>query len=139
MGRLTRAVAAILGSGYLATGAWAILAPTNWVHSYPGFGRHWLDAADAGSPHLIADTAAGFLAVGVALLTAAVLGRRPAMQVGGLALLAHALPHFVHHLSHPDPHLPTIDVVVGVWGIAIQAAVGLALFAAAARPEREAT
>ena len=60
---------------------------------------------------------------------------RPVIQLALVTQLAQALPHFVFHITHPDKALATVDVLVGVWGIAAQCAVAAALFVAVSRSE----
>jgi hypothetical protein len=123
---LARVAAGALGVANLFTGAWALAAPRHWFEHYPGFGHHWVaDQGGAMNGHLVADTGAGFVAVGIALVLACIWWRVPAPQIALVALIAHAVPHFVHHVTHAPAHdLSTVDSIVGIWGIAAQAAVG---------------
>ena len=132
--RIARTVLAILGLLNVGTGGWALISPGSWYANYPGFGRHWLPSTGPFNEHLASDAGAGFLAVGVALLIAAVWMARPVVQLALVTQLAQALPHFVFHITHPDNALATADVLVGVWGIAAQSAVAVALFVAVSRP-----
>jgi hypothetical protein len=89
--------------------------------------------------HLVTDSGAGFLAIGAALLVAALWMARPAIITALAAVLAQGVPHFIFHISHPDSALGTIDVVVGVWGIGFECAVALALAVMVARWGRSST
>lgn len=129
-----RGVVGLIGFAYVVTGSWALIAPTQWVRSYPGFGRHWLRPEDAASTHFVADAGAGFLAVGLVLLVAVAVAHRVGLQIAAIALAAHAGPHFVHHLAHPDRQLPTVDVLLGVWGLALQAVGALVALIWLSRP-----
>ena len=122
-----RALLAILAVVNLETGLWALIDPGGWFGAYPGFGRHWVAAQGPFNEHLAVDAGAGFLAVGVALAVAAVWMRRPAVVVALIVLLAHAVPHFAFHVSHPVRSLSVADTLLGVWGIALEALVAVAL------------
>ena len=122
-----RVLLAILAAVNLETGVWAVADPGGWFRTYPGFGRHWLTVQGPFNEHLAVDAGAGFLAVGTALAVAAVWMRRSAVVVALIVLLAHAVPHFAFHVSHPVRGLSVVDTVVGVWGIALEALVGVTL------------
>jgi hypothetical protein len=128
-----RALVAAFGVSYVATGAWALAAPRSWVRNYPGFGRHWIDAAAAHSLHTVGDGGAGFVAVGVGLVLAVAWWSRPTVQMATTLLAVHALLHFAFHLLHPDPDLATLDLVLGVWGLAAQGLVAVVLLVLASR------
>jgi hypothetical protein len=122
-----RVVLAILALLDIGTGLWAILAPADWYANFPGLGRHWVVSTGPLNEHLVTDAGAGFLAIGAALLVAALWMARPAIITALAAVLAQGVPHFVFHISHPDSALGTVDVVVGVWGIGFECAVALVL------------
>jgi hypothetical protein len=110
---------------HLVIGLWAILAPQRWFDSFPGFGPRLVAAEPPYNHHLVSDVGAGFLAIGVALLVAAVWGRRAGIQVALIALAAFTLPHVIFHASHPADALTTFENVVN-W---LALASGLALAA----------
>lgn len=125
-----------LGTFDLLTGIWAIMDPAGWQRFYPGFGRMWVVAQGGGlNDHLAADVGAGFFAVGAVMIAAAVLRHHfVALALAAVAASAHALPHFLFHLTHPPARqLPPFDRVVGVWGLALKAAIGVVVAAAACR------
>jgi hypothetical protein len=128
-----RAVLALLALLDIGTGLWAVLAPADWYANFPGLGRHWVVSTGPLNEHLVTDAGAGFLAIGAALLVAALWMARPAIITALAAVLAQGVPHFIFHISHPDSALGTIDVVLGVWGIGFECAVALALVVVVAR------
>jgi hypothetical protein len=134
-----RAVLALLALLDIGTGLWAVLAPADWYANFPGLGRHWVVSTGPLNEHLVTDAGAGFLAIGAALLVAALWMARPAIITALVAVLAQGVPHFMFHISHPDSALGTIDVVVGVWGIGFECAVALALAVVVARWGRSST
>jgi hypothetical protein len=128
-----RAVLAVLALLDIGTGLWAVLAPADWYTNFPGLGRHWVVSTGPLNEHLVTDAGAGFLAIGAALLVAALWMARPAIITALAAVLAQGVPHFIFHISHPDSALGTIDVVIGVWGIGFECAVAFALAVVVAR------
>jgi hypothetical protein len=133
--RLSRAVLLALAATQLGTGSWALVAPTHWYRNYPGFGRHWLTPAGPFNEHLSADAGAGFLATGAALLIASIWFERRVVQTALIVFLAQAIPHFLHHITHPVDAYSALDVVVGVWGIAFEAAIAMAALIVVSRAQ----
>ncbi|MEY2424327.1 MAG: hypothetical protein QOI95_4394 [Acidimicrobiaceae bacterium] len=131
----TRVAVGALGAINLITGTWALVAPRHWFEHYPGFGHHWVvEQGGAANAHLAADTGAGFLAVGVALALACIWWRRTVVQLPLVVLIAHTVPHFLHHVTHPPARsMSLLDEVVGIWGIAAEAAVGTSMLVAVMR------
>jgi len=127
---------AIVGVIDVVTGAWALIDPRGWYDNFPGFGHHWVSGQ--GGPfneHLASDAGAGFLAVGVILLVGALIGSPLSMRLAALALLLHALPHFLFHVAHSPEHLSSSDKAAGTYGLLAQALIG-AVTLVAARPSR---
>jgi hypothetical protein len=110
---------------HLAIGLWAILAPRRWFDSFPGFGPALVAAEPPFNEHLVTDVGAGFLAVGVALLVAAVWARRAGVQVALIAFAAFTLPHVIFHASHPADALTTFENVMNP--LALASGLGLAV------------
>jgi AhpD family alkylhydroperoxidase len=94
-----RAGLLILGLPQLAIGLWALISPRGWFDSFPGAGEHWLGAYGAYNAHLATDVGAGFVAIGVVMILAAVWLERRAVQVALVGYLAYDLPHFIYHLG----------------------------------------
>ena len=107
------------------TGGWAVVDPGGFYDDYPGFGRHWVSTQGPYNEHLVTDAGAGFLAVGVVLIVAAMWGRRVAVQIAALALIVHSVPHFIFHLTNPDDDISTADRAIATWGLALEALIGL--------------
>jgi len=118
---------AVFAAVSLFTGLWAVIDPAGWFRSYPGFGHHWVSVQGGFDRHLATDAGAGFVAVGVVLLVAFVWPRRPSVVAAGTALVAHSIPHFVFHLTHPVAGFPALDTLFAVWGILAEVVAGLAL------------
>jgi hypothetical protein len=117
----------------LVTGVWAVVDPSGWYADFPGFGRHWVSANGPFNHHLTVDAGAGFLAVGVLLLVAAVRLDRRAVQLSLVALLVHEVPHLLYHLAHTPAALSGGDVVLGAGGLAFEVALGAVLLALVTR------
>jgi len=122
-GRIARVGLILLGGPQLAIGVWALLAPRNWYESFPGGGNEWLPLYGSYDEHLATDVGATFLALGLALILAAVWLDRRAVQLALVAYLAYQVPHFVYHLGADDA-LSGGDRVLN--GVALAAAVAAA-------------
>ncbi len=109
----------------LVIGSWAILAPRSWFDSFPGFGPALVAAEPPYNHHLASDVGAGFFAVGVGLLVAAIWARRAGVQVALITFAAFTLPHVIFHATHPADALTTFENVMN----ALALAGGLALAA----------
>jgi hypothetical protein len=46
------------------------------------------------------------------------------MRLAALALLAHALPHFIFHAAHSPEHLSDGDKAAGTYGLLAEAVIG---------------
>jgi hypothetical protein len=122
----------------LFTGLWAVLAPASWFRAYPGLGRDWI--AGAGGPynmHLSVDAGAGFLAVGIVTLLAAVWLDRRVVQVAAIAVLVADGPHFLFHVLHPSGY-PVLDEIFGVGGLGALCLIAIGVLLALRAPSREA-
>ena len=93
----------VLAIPQLAIGFWAVIAPENWYSRFPGFDPRLIAADPPFNEHLATDTGAGFLATGVALVVAALLGRRSGALVALAGYFAFAIPHAVFHSAHRHP------------------------------------
>jgi hypothetical protein len=121
-----RVLLAIVGGLDAGTGGWALIDPRGWYDDFPGFGHHWVSGqGGAFNEHLASDAGAGFLAVGVLLVVAAVLGTPLAMKLAALALLAHSVPHFIFHVTNSPEHLSGGDKAAGTYGLLAEAVVGV--------------
>lgn len=129
---LVRGALALLAIGPLMTGIWAIVDPSGWYTNFPGLGRHWIAAEGPFNHHLIVDAGAGFLAVGVLVLVAAVWARREVMQVAIVAYLFHVVPHFVYHATHPVD-LSAADKLLGIGSLGAQTALAVITLIAVSR------
>jgi hypothetical protein len=99
----------LLAAPALYTGIWAIADPHGWFVSYPGFGHHWTVAFGTFNEHLATDTGAGFVAVGVAVLYAAVRLQKPIVRLALLVYLAFSIPHLIFHVLGPRSSLSNFD------------------------------
>lgn len=135
-----RAALAFLAAIELSTGVWAILAPGNWFRSFPGLGRHWV--IGQGGPlntHLAVDSGSGFLAVGFVVVLAMVWAERRVIQTAAVAVLAHGLPHFLFHVTHPArPAYAFVDLLFGVGGLGFLCVVAAGILIALRAPTRQA-
>lgn len=131
-----RVILVIVGLIDGATGMWALVDPQGWFDKFPGFGHHWVSGqGGAFNEHLASDAGAGFLAVGIVVVVGALIGSPLAMRLAALALLAHALPHFLFHLAHSPAHLSHGDKTAATYGLLVEAVIG-AFALVGARPRR---
>ena len=131
-----RVVLGVVGLLDGVTGGWALIDPRGWFDTFPGFGHHWVSGqGGAFNEHLASDAGAGFLAVGLVLVVAALMGSPLAMRLAALVLLVHALPHFVFHAANSPEHLSRGDKAAGTYGLLAEAVIGAAALIGA-RPRR---
>lgn len=98
----------------LVTGAWAVVAPQHWFDHFPGIGPTLVAAEPPYNAHLATDAGAGFLAAGVAVAVASILGRRMLMLFALGVYAVGALPHVLYHAINQSPALSTAENAVGV-------------------------
>lgn len=97
---------------FLFVGLWATISPRSFYEDFPGAGRRWLAGDGPFNAHLAGDTGAGFLAVGVVLLLAAVWMERRLVVGACLAAAVHGAAHLLVHLREPNAALESVDVAV---------------------------
>jgi AhpD family alkylhydroperoxidase len=125
-GRVLRAGLLALAIPQLVIGAWALLAPRGWYENFPGAGNEWLPLYGSFDEHLATDVGSTFVALGLALILAAIWLDRRAIQLALVAYLAYQLPHTAYHLG-ADDRLSSGDQVLNaaVLVAAVAAAAGL--------------
>jgi hypothetical protein len=112
-------MAVVLAPGQLLTGLWALFATKGWFDDFPGVGPALVAAEPPYNQHLAADTGAGFLAVGVALVAAAVWGKRSGVLVALVTFAAFDIPHLTYHVTHRALTLSTGAQVMSVALLAV--------------------
>jgi len=133
--RFVRGVLAFLAIGPLIAGIWAVIDPLGWYKNFPGLGRHWILVEGPFDRHLVIDSGAGFLAVGVLALVAMVWAKREVIQVALVAYLFNVVPHFVYHLIHRAGGLSTTDRLLSVGNLGVEAALAvITLIVTSSRP-----
>ena len=111
-------IAVTLAGPQLVVGLWAVLAPTNWFESFPGFDPRLVAAEPPFNQHLATDAGAGFLATGVMLLVAAIWANRAAIHIALLGYVAFTVPHVLYHATHPADALTGAEDVVNTLTLA---------------------
>ena len=128
-----------LGLPNAAAGLWAVLAPTSWYDSFPGWDPRLVAAEPPFNEHLVTDAGAGLLASGLVLLAAAWLGDRRTVRFGVAAFLVFAVPHTSWHALNESPGLTSSEDAQNVATLVFSLVVGIVLLVAAGRSERPAT
>jgi DMSO/TMAO reductase YedYZ heme-binding membrane subunit len=82
---------------------------------------------------LVGDAGAGFFAVGVLLLIALVWMRRELVIAAFAVVVAHTLPHFLYHLTHPVRVLSSTDTAMSTGGLGLVTVVAVICLVAVAR------
>lgn len=95
---LVRAGLILLGALHLSWGVPAVLAPRWFFDTFPGLGHAWTAAYPPYNVHLVVDLGAGFVTLGVLLLTAAWLADRRVTTVVLSGLLIFSALHLIFHL-----------------------------------------
>jgi membrane glycosyltransferase len=133
--RVLRGGLALLGVLHLSWGIAATTAPKWFFETFPGFGERWTAAYPPYNEHLLVDVGAAFTALGVLLLTAAVLADRRVTTVVLLGVIVFSGLHLAFHardhggLSGMSLSLSLTSLVAGVLA-------PLALLVLARRPRR---
>lgn len=119
--------------GYLALvslqiGVWAQFAPRSFYDDFPGLGRAWVAIDGPYNEHLVRDVGGLNLALAAVLIVAMVTLSRPVIIAASIASLLYGVPHLVYHIAHADS-LATSDAVISLGGLALFAAIPIALIA----------
>jgi len=122
-----RAFGIALALPLVVIGVWARITPRGWFEDFPGFGPALAAAEPPYNEHLVTDVAAGFLAIGVLLLGACLLGGPAEMRLAAAGYALFGLPHLVYHAAHPSSLLSTSGNVLNVVLLAAQVAGGILL------------
>jgi hypothetical protein len=113
----TRVLGAVIGAFYLATGAWAFLAPLSFFNSVATFAPLNI--------HLLHD--AGAFQIGLGLVLTVTVAMRAPLRVPLIAVLGASVLHLLAHVEdvrlggHPTTDLPVLAL------ICIALAVGLVI------------
>jgi len=123
--------------GYLALisleiGLWAQFAPRSFYDNYPGLGRAWIAVDGPYNEHLVRDVGGLNLGLAAVLIVALVTLSRTTILAASLASLLYGVPHLVYHIAHADL-LSGSDVVVSLGGLALFAAIPVALIVVSRR------
>lgn len=99
--RIRLAIVFTLAVPQALIGVWAVLRPEHWFEHFPGIDPRLVAAHPPFNEHLAADAGSGFLATGVTLLVAAVVGHVIAIRIALLAYALLAVPHLAYHAANP--------------------------------------
>jgi hypothetical protein len=126
--RWTRIALGYLALLSLEIGAWAQFAPRSFYDHFPGLGRAWVAVNGPYNEHLVRDVGGLNLALAAVLIVAMITLSPSTIIAGSIASLLYGIPHLVYHIANTDG-LATGDVVVSLGGLALFAAVPIALIA----------
>ena len=116
----------------LEIGVWAQFAPRSFYDHYPGLGRAWVRVDGPYNEHLVRDVGGLNLGLAAVLIIALVTLSRPTIIAASVASLLYGIPHLVYHIANHDG-LDTGDVAVSLGGLALFAALPIALIAVSPR------
>jgi hypothetical protein len=115
-GLIKRAIAALLGAGGAANGAFMLAAPPLWYDSIPGLAH-----TGPFNPHFVSDIGVAYLVASLALLARAWRPRYwPAAVAGAAFMCGHALIHVLDIALER-----TGNVGVDVWLVIVPAALAV--------------
>jgi hypothetical protein len=123
--------------GYLALvsleiGVWAQFAPRSFYDHFPGLGRAWVRVDGPYNEHLVRDVGGLNLGIAAVLIAALITLSRPMIITASVATLLYGIPHLVYHIANTDG-LATSDIAVSLGGLALFAALPIALIVVAPR------
>jgi hypothetical protein len=128
-----------LGVPNVVAGLWAVLEPSSWYRSFPGFDPRLVAAEPPFNAHLATDAGAGLLASGAVLLIAAWLGDRRSVVLGIVAFAFFAVPHAAYHVLNPAPGLDRGEDARNAVTLVFVVGAAVVLLVAALRPARSAS
>lgn len=117
-----RAFGITLALPQAAIGIWAVVSPRGWFDSFPGIGPALAAAEPPFNDHLVTDAGAGFLATGLLLLGACLVGGQVEVRVASYGYLLFCAPHLLWHAAHPSDLLAAGNDVLNVALIGAQVA-----------------
>ena len=120
----------------LEVGVWAQFAPRSFYDNFPGLGRAWVRVDGPFNEHLVRDVGGLNLAISAVLIAAFVTLSRPMIIAASVATLLYGVPHLVYHIANTDG-LGSGDVIVSIGGLALFAAVPIALIVVSRRVAEE--
>ena len=121
----------------LEIGVWAQFAPRSFYDHFPGLGRAWVRVDGPFNEHLVRDVGGLNLAMSAVLIAAFITLSRPVIITAAIATLLYGIPHLVYHIAHTSL-LATSDVIVSIAGLALFAAVPIALIVVSSKVSGEA-
>lgn len=121
----------------LQIGVWALFAPRSFYDSFPDWGKGWVSVDGPYNEHLIRDVGALNLALAALLGIAAVKLTRELVVAAAIASAVWGVPHLVYHLFNTDG-LESFDLVASFLGLAVFAALPIALIVISSKVERAA-
>lgn len=110
----TRVALAYLVLTGLGVGTWAYIFPSGFYRAFPGLGRTWVSMDGPFNEHLIRDTGAAYLMIGVLAGIGLFRPERAAPFAVGLATMFFNLPHFAYHMTHLGMYGPVDQVLNAV-------------------------
>lgn len=126
--RWTRIALGYLAILSLEIGVWAQFAPRSFYDHFPGLGRAWVAVNGPYNEHLVRDVGGLNLALASVLIAAMVTLSRPTIVAASIASLLYGVPHLVYHIANTDG-LATSDIAISLGGLALFAAIPIALIA----------
>jgi hypothetical protein len=120
----------------LEIGVWAQFAPRSFYDNFPGLGRAWVRVDGPFNEHLVRDVGGLNLAIAAVLIAAFVTLSRSMIIAASVATLLYGVPHLVYHIANSDG-LGSGDVIVSIGGLALFAAVPIALIVVSRRVAEE--
>ena len=121
----------------LEIGVWAQFAPRSFYDHFPGLGRAWVRVDGPFNEHLVRDVGGLNLAISAILIAAFITLSRPMIIAASVATLLYGIPHLAYHIANTTG-LATSDLIVSIGGLALFAAVPVALIVVSGKVSAEA-
>jgi len=107
----------------------------HWFFTWFPFGRGWVAAGGAYSPHMVADLGFLYLGLGTVLVWAAVVPTAQLVRAAATGSVLANLLHLVFHVRHTGD-LPAGDAVAEIALLLAVVLIGIAVLILAYRPGR---
>lgn len=123
---MVRVATAALGVVHAWWGFWALLFPSHFFETFPGFGRRWTAAYPPYNEHLVTDVGATFLTLAVLLIAGSATRNRGVRMLGLSAVALFGALHLAFHTGrHGELGSADLATSLAALGLGVLVPLGL--------------